>query len=95
MQADGTWEVHAVFHGRVQGVFFRANTVEIAEKIGLVGTVKNLPDGTVEVFAQGTKENLEAFVETLSGPTGPGYVNHVVTHYHPTAVPFSEFRIIY
>jgi len=94
-EENQVWEVHAIFHGRVQGVFFRANTVDIAKAQALTGTVKNVHDGTVEVFAQGSKRALENFIDLLSGPDGPGHVTHVVTHYHPAAVLFEEFKIIY
>ena len=45
--------------GRVQGVFFRANTQKVAQGEGLSGYAKNLPDGGVEVVAQGSREALE------------------------------------
>lgn len=47
-----------IVHGRVQGVFFRKYTYEIAQSIGLKGFVKNLPDGTVLIEAEGTIEQL-------------------------------------
>lgn len=42
-----------VITGRVQGVYFRANTQKQAIKLNLNGYVRNLPDGAVEVVAQG------------------------------------------
>ena len=46
--------------GRVQGVFFRAYTRDEARRLGLKGWVRNLPDGCVEVLAQGSSERLKA-----------------------------------
>ena len=53
--------------GRVQGVFFRMNTVLIARKLGINGWVRNLDDGSVEVLAEGKR--MEEFIEFLKrGP---------------------------
>ena len=49
--------------GRVQGVWFRANTQRKAKEIGVLGIVKNLPNGNVYIEAEGTNEALEKFVE--------------------------------
>ncbi len=55
--------------GRVQGVGFRAGTVEAARRIGIEGWARNLPDGRVEVHAQGEVRPLEEFGTWLqSGP---------------------------
>ncbi len=54
--------VDITVHGRVQGVWFRAGTKEKAELLGLTGWVKNRPDGTVEIHAQGEKSQLEYFI---------------------------------
>lgn len=51
----------AVVHGRVQGVGFRAATHETGRRLGLDGWVRNRPDGTVEVVAQGDEQILEQF----------------------------------
>ena len=50
---------HVIFHGRVQGVFFRANTKRTAERSGVAGWVRNLLDGTVEAVFEGTKGDVE------------------------------------
>jgi len=45
--------VQVIFRGRVQGVFFRANTKEFADEAGIRGWVRNLPDGSVEAMFEG------------------------------------------
>lgn len=55
--------VHIVVHGRVQGVCFRASTQSRATELGLKGWVRNRPEGTVEIHAEGEKKALESFVE--------------------------------
>jgi acylphosphatase len=54
--------VHVVVSGRVQGVAFRAYTVDEARDLGLSGWVRNLPDGRVEAEAEGERPALEALV---------------------------------
>ena len=61
--------VHALVEGRVQGVFFRQQCRQEARRHGLIGWVRNLPDGRVEVWAQGEHESVESLVEWLW--TGP------------------------
>ena len=51
--------------GRVQGVFYRAATAAEAERLGVDGTVRNLPDGRVEVVARGDDAALTALVRWL------------------------------
>ena len=48
--------------GKVQGVWFRASTRDQAEKLGLRGTVRNLPDGSVYLEMEGPEEALEAML---------------------------------
>ncbi len=61
--------LHAIVHGRVQGVGFRAFTESQAIEHGLRGWVRNQEDGTVEVEVEGPKLVLEAFLQILhDGP---------------------------
>lgn len=48
-----------ILKGRVQGVGFRFFTTKNAEKLGITGSVKNLANGNVEVYAKGEKKQLE------------------------------------
>jgi acylphosphatase len=49
-------------HGRVQGVFYRGWSVEIARALGLRGWVRNRSDGSVEMLVQGDKAQVEAMI---------------------------------
>jgi len=49
--------------GRVQGVGFRYSTLREAQNENITGYVKNMPDGSVEIEAEGSKDQLDIFVE--------------------------------
>jgi acylphosphatase len=56
--------------GLVQGVFFRATTRDVARKLGLKGTVRNVRDGSVEIIAEGTEEKLNQLISfAKKGPS--------------------------
>ena len=55
----------------MQGVFYRASTERRASELGLAGWVRNLPDGSVEVVAEGSRTACEALIDYCStGPSG-------------------------
>jgi len=57
--------------GRVQGVFFRASTRDVAEPLGLTGHAINLDDGRVEVLACGDESSVASLERWLhQGPPG-------------------------
>ena len=67
---------HLLIDGRVQGVFFRAFTRDIAQTLGLNGWVRNLFDGRVEAVFEGKKEFIErAIQECYSGPPSARVTN--------------------
>ncbi len=55
--------VHLFVSGRVQGVYFRAHTQEKARALALAGWVRNLPDGRVEIVAEGGEEKVASFLD--------------------------------
>ena len=60
----------AVIHGRVQGVYFRASTVEEAKRASVAGWVRNRPDGSVEAAFEGPPAAVEAMLAFCrQGPT--------------------------
>lgn len=68
--ADGeNSRLHALIIGRVQGVSFRYFVMENAEALNLLGWVRNRWDGSVEVTAEGTRQDLEQLLQALH--TGP------------------------
>ena len=63
--------LHAVVRGRVQGVGYRATTLDEARRLGLAGWVRNCVDGSVEIWAEGTESKLNLLLEFLHhGPRG-------------------------
>lgn len=63
--------LHAFVRGRVQGVGYRATTLDEARRLGLAGWVRNRLDGSVEVLAEGSQAKLDLFLEYLHrGPLG-------------------------
>ena len=62
-----------VVSGMVQGVGFRYFTCRLAQEYPVTGYVRNLPDGDVEVVAEGTKEAVRSFLLKLG--RGPGYAH--------------------
>ena len=60
---DGLTRVHVFVSGKVQGVFFRSSTKDMAEKLGVSGWVRNLADGRVEALFEGKKEIVETMIE--------------------------------
>lgn len=62
---------HVFVSGRVQGVFFRQTTQQQAESHGVMGWVKNLPDGRVEAVFEGEEDAVRALVDfSRNGPRG-------------------------
>lgn len=49
--------------GRVQGVWFRQSTLEKAKELGLAGVVRNQPDGSVDIEAEGDEANLQKLLD--------------------------------
>lgn len=67
-----------IIKGRVQGVFFRATTRDVAESLGLTGHAINLADGDVEVLACGARDALDRLGEWLQDGPPRARVDEVV-----------------
>ena len=83
----------AKVYGKVQGVWFRKYTLDCANRFGIVGTVKNLRDGTVLVYAMG--KNLEKFIKYLNSGPPNSDVNKIDFSWDTSKMEFSDFKIEY
>lgn len=86
---------HLYISGRVQGVFFRAFTKDVATSLGLKGWVRNIFDGRVEAVFEGERDLIEeAIKKCYIGPPGSRVTDINVTWENQTE-GFNDFRIIY
>lgn len=80
------------FTGHVQGVGFRYQTVQIAKGFEVTGYVKNLPDGRVNLEAEGTEREVLGFVAEVEDQLS-GYVKHAEKRSSVQKQRFFEFTI--
>lgn len=95
MKENHLVELHAIVRGQVQGVGFRAKTHSHAIQLGINGTVKNLSDGSVEIYAQSSKEILDIFLEKISKDNRIGFVESIETRFYKPSSVFDHFSIVY
>lgn len=85
--------VHLFVSGRVQGVFFRAHTRDLAQKLGLTGFARNLPDGRVEVVAEGPEEKLQELINFCHHGPPLAHVTGVEIHWEEPTGEFRDFSV--
>ena len=79
--------------GRVQGVYYRASTVEAAERLGVAGWVRNCADGSVELEAEGPTAAVEGLLAWCrTGPAG-ARVTGVDVEWIPATGSEERFRV--
>lgn len=87
--------VNLTIRGRVQGVFYRAFTRDIATQLGLRGWARNLSDGNVEVLMEGYRDEIEKAIEHCrSGPPG-ARVDDIVIAWEEYRGDLQGFQIKY
>ncbi|HYR83941.1 MAG TPA: acylphosphatase [Terriglobia bacterium] len=84
---------HYLVRGRVQGVGYRYFALEAAERWGIRGYVRNLPEGEVEVHAQADESALESFKQELERGPGMARVTEIVENDLPVSGSYSSFLI--
>ena len=86
-------EIHIFVSGSVQGVGFRAVVKRHAILHDIKGYVRNLPDGRVEICAQGYGEQINKFIRTVQSNPGPGSISSIETKYKPMQETFPKFEV--
>ena len=84
---------HAFVVGFVQGVGFRYFVVDAAVQAGAVGWVRNLPDGRVELVAEGSRTGLDALLARVRRGPGGGRVDRVDTVWEEATGEFKRFGL--
>ncbi len=87
--------IHIRVSGIVQGVFFRANTFDRATALGVSGYVLNLPDGSLEIVAEGDKEKLVKLLNWASHGPPEATVSKIEHSWHDSKKEFKKFEIRY
>lgn len=85
--------IRLIVSGKVQGVFFRDSTRRKANDLGIVGYVRNLDDGNVEVVAQGNEEKLGDLINFIKNNPGRSKVENIKIH-NKMPKKFKSFKIL-
>ncbi len=90
-----TKRVHVFYSGRVQGVGFRLTAEEAARSYHIVGWVKNLRDGRVELLAEGDEAILRQFLEAVANGPMKNFIRQAEIFWSNASKTFEEFEIRY
>lgn len=85
--------LHGIVHGRVQGVGFRDATQEEAQRLSLNGWVRNTADRTVEVVAEGERDQLDSLVAFLQKGPPSARVTSLDVEWQDATGEFTQFEI--
>ena len=87
--------VNVIIHGRVQGVYYRAFARRRATELSLAGYARNLPDGTVEVRAEGERKQLHQLIGHLENGPPAARVEKIVTDWSEYTGNYTGFSVKY
>jgi acylphosphatase len=93
MLLPGMQRCHVLFSGRVQGVGFRWRAARCAAGVPVAGWVRNLPDGRVELVAEGARDDVEALLRAIRGQMGDLIEGEQAT-WGPPEGGLEDFRIV-
>jgi acylphosphatase len=86
---------HVIISGKVQGVFFRMETLEEARKSGVSGWVKNKHDGNVEAVFEGEKALVDSVLQWCRQGPPAARIDNVHIDWEPYSGEFTGFSIRY
>jgi acylphosphatase len=87
--------IHLIVSGRVQGVFFRAETQSQALQLHLKGCVRNMSDGRVEIVIEGNEDDVKRMIAWCHKGPRLAKVEKVDYHEEPFQGGFDDFEIVY
>jgi acylphosphatase len=82
------------YSGQVQGIGFRYTVKTVASGFEATGVVRNLPDGRVELVAEGAKEELEAFRQAIRDGGLEHFIQHEEVKWGEASGEFRGFEIV-
>lgn len=88
-------QLHVLITGRVQGVFFRARTKEVADRLGVRGWVKNLPEGSVEAVFEGDAPLVQEMMQWCHQGPPLSVVDQIKIRSSGSPSGFKDFQIHY
>jgi acylphosphatase len=88
-----TIRVHMWVKGRVQAVGFRAHVEYYALQIGVLGWVRNIGSDTVETIAEGTREQINQFIQMVKTGPSASRVNEAHVEYEPSTGQLDGFIV--
>ena len=88
------YEFHFIITGRVQGVGFRFLAKHYADRLGLVGYVRNLRDGNVEICVAGTEKEAKNLIEVMKKQSPAIQISSISSMKKPLQKSYGSFEIL-
>jgi len=86
-------QYHVIVYGKVQGVFFRAETSRSAQKLNITGWVRNLANGNVEAVIEGDESDIQKMIQWLKKGSPLSSVSKIDLQKSPSCSNFTSFKI--
>jgi acylphosphatase len=87
--------VHLLVEGQVQGLGYRYFALKTGRSMGILGWVKNLPTGEVELSIEGEDVQIGQYIQTLRSKHPWAQIDNIQENWLPHEGKFQDFRIVY